>query len=284
MKPYFASPVIKKFSQITGAKLLMNSEQKHGGGLFLFPDGRRQFFLLTQTGFLNPMGSAGAVRYRSCGSFLIGHFGYQSAEGRVFPFHETHNASGAPPRTQEEVLDEARIYAAQLGWPVVLKTNRSRGSAFRTTRIARADDEFRIGCDEIFELEDNLFVQRFYQGNSYYCVVVDDRIGFAYQQPSLSASNLFPLSDVTDSVHPDISQLCVAVCRDLRLRVGGVRLITDDISRPLARYVILQVDRSPNFEAFSGIGALQQELAEALLLELLIKESQSSMGVTASSH
>jgi len=151
MGAYFTASVIRQLAAQHQAQLILSSEQEHGGCLLIFPDGRRRYFLLNDTGLVNSLGSAAAVRDRACGAFLLDHFGYNAAKGRLFPYHETQTYDGSRPRSREEVLADGLAYAEQLGWPVVLKANRDQEQRF--ARLVTTPDEFFVECANIFTQE-----------------------------------------------------------------------------------------------------------------------------------
>jgi len=111
--------------------------------------------------------------------------------------------------------------------------------------------------------------QHFYAGNSYCCIVLENQVELAYQQPSLVALDPATLLDLTETIHPDYADLCVRICRDLGLNLGGVELTAPDITQPLSDYVILQVDHSPSALDFATLGERQRERVEQFYRRLL---------------
>jgi D-alanine-D-alanine ligase-like ATP-grasp enzyme len=65
--------------------------------------------------------------------------------------------------------------------------------------------------------------------------------------------------DVTDEIHSEVAQLCIAVTRAMGLRLCGVDLITEQhISQPTA-LTILEVNSSPGLDNYAALGELQRE-------------------------
>jgi hypothetical protein len=263
MSAYFTTAIMRQFAAQHQAQLILSSEQEHGGGLLIFPNGQRQYFLLNETGLINSLGNAAAVRDRACGAFLLDHFGYKAAKTRLFPYHETQTYDGSAPRSRQEVLADGLAYAQQLGWPVVLKSNRDQEQ--RLVRLVNAPDEFADACQDIFQAEENVLIQPLYRGNSYCCIVLEHQVEIAYQQPSLANPEPTTLLDLTETIHLDYADICTRICRDLGLNLGGVELIAPDITQPLSDYVILQVDHSPSLLEFATLG----ERVERFYLRIL---------------
>jgi len=112
------------------------------------------------------------------------------------------------------------------------------------------------------------------------CVVLNNQVEFAYQQLSLNAQGPTGLLDITERCTPDYANLCVHICLDLGLRLGGVELIAADITQPLADYVIIQVDRSPDLLDFVELGELQKARAEQFYCVYLRMQSSEKRQLT----
>ena len=51
--------------------------------------------------------------------------------------------------------------------------------------------------------------------------------------------------DVTPHVHPDFMNIAVSATRDMGLRLCGVDILTDDITRPMTDYRIIEMNGAP---------------------------------------
>ncbi|MBD2342777.1 cyanophycin synthetase [Anabaena subtropica] len=75
--------------------------------------------------------------------------------------------------------------------------------------------------------------------------------------------------DVTDSIHPDFQKLALNVTKDMGLRLMGLDIITQDITRPMVDYVIIEVNGSPGLTHYASIGDVQTKRVEYLYLKVL---------------
>ncbi len=265
--PYFTVPVLQEYAARHHAQLLLNSTDEHGGGVLMFPDGRRQLFMLNDTGLVNPLGAKAAARDRSCGLFLLDHFGHARVPARLFPVDEAQRADGRAPHTREQVLQAALAYAGEIGWPVVLKVNRNRRQGL--ARLAEHPEALIAGCLALFEAKENVLIQPFIPGNTYSCAVFDGQVEYVLQRPGLQDGVTQPWRDATTALHPDLARLCIRICADLGLRLGQVDLIGPDLGQPTPAHVVLQVDYAPDLRHLARLGSAQQARAADLCLRLL---------------
>lgn len=75
--------------------------------------------------------------------------------------------------------------------------------------------------------------------------------------------------DVTKEMHPDFQKLAISVTKDMGLRLGGVDIITRDITQPMQDYVIIEINASPGLEHYASIGEQQMKVVEELYLKIL---------------
>lgn len=75
--------------------------------------------------------------------------------------------------------------------------------------------------------------------------------------------------DVTDNIHPDFQKLALNVTKDMGLRLMGLDIITQDITRPMVDYVIIEVNGSPGLTHYASIGDIQTKRVEDLYLKVL---------------
>jgi D-alanine-D-alanine ligase-like ATP-grasp enzyme len=75
--------------------------------------------------------------------------------------------------------------------------------------------------------------------------------------------------EVTAQMHPGYAELCIRLCRDFDLRLGGVDLLTADITLPVGDHVILELNASPGIRHFASLGAEQDRKARDLYRRLV---------------
>ena len=75
--------------------------------------------------------------------------------------------------------------------------------------------------------------------------------------------------DVTKEIHPDFQKLAISVTKDIGLRLGGVDIITSDITQPMQDYVIIEINGAPGLEHYASIGEEQMKVVEELYLKIL---------------
>jgi D-alanine-D-alanine ligase-like ATP-grasp enzyme len=107
-----------------------------------------------------------------------------------------------------------------------------------------------------------------------------NRLGYSYssvpeKNQSLRVSDAANLSsggrvyDYTPVVHDDFRRLAVEIAGDMGLKFCGVDVITDDLSRPLKEYVVLEINASPGLAHFSSLGTEQFEIVKKIYLDML---------------
>ncbi len=75
--------------------------------------------------------------------------------------------------------------------------------------------------------------------------------------------------DVTKQIHPDFQKLAISVTKDIGLRLGGVDIITSDITQPMQDYAIIEINGAPGLEHYAAIGEQQMKVVEELYLKIL---------------
>ena len=75
--------------------------------------------------------------------------------------------------------------------------------------------------------------------------------------------------DVTKQMHPDFQKLAISAIKDMGLRLGGVDIITSDITQPMQEYVIIEINGAPGLEHYAAIGEEQMKVVEELYLKIL---------------
>jgi D-alanine-D-alanine ligase-like ATP-grasp enzyme len=76
--------------------------------------------------------------------------------------------------------------------------------------------------------------------------------------------------DVTDRVHADFRSLCVAITRDMGLRLCGVDLMVEgDIANRPGKYWVLEINAAPGLDHYVKTGRAQLRIVEGLYLTVL---------------
>jgi len=78
--------------------------------------------------------------------------------------------------------------------------------------------------------------------------------------------------DVTEDIHPDFCNLAVKVTKDMDLKLCGVDIITDDITKPIngQNYIILEINSAPGLSNYALMGEQQMKIVEELYRKILI--------------
>jgi D-alanine-D-alanine ligase-like ATP-grasp enzyme len=71
--------------------------------------------------------------------------------------------------------------------------------------------------------------------------------------------------DITAQLHPSTAKLAVRIAHDMGLTLCGVDIMTtDDISRPLKDYCIVEINASPGLDHYARLGTKQKKTVEQL--------------------
>ena len=82
--------------------------------------------------------------------------------------------------------------------------------------------------------------------------------------------------EVTAELHPGYADVCIRLCRDFGLRLGGVDLLTTDITAPVGDYAVLELNATPGIRHFAAMGEAQDRKARALYRRILTGLSEAS--------
>jgi D-alanine-D-alanine ligase-like ATP-grasp enzyme len=172
-RPPFVTDIIQRVAPKIGARVMVEPEYGFVG-LITFKSGKRVLFR-DRNFNINPLGSSEIARDKGYSEFFLKQFGYRTPEGQTC-FSERLNERLATRRTVDDGFDFAR----GLGFPVILKPNNlSQGALVVKVHNKR---EFYAAAKRIFKRVAVMVVQRFYGGNDYRIVVLDDEVISAYQR------------------------------------------------------------------------------------------------------
>lgn len=76
--------------------------------------------------------------------------------------------------------------------------------------------------------------------------------------------------DFTNEIHQDFKTLAVHITKDMWLRFCGVDIITNDITQPLDKYSIIEINWAPWLDNYAAIWVKQTKRVEDLYLKILI--------------
>ncbi|MCW5315937.1 cyanophycin synthetase [Nostoc sp. KVJ3] len=173
METPFITSIIQKVAEEIGAVVLVDPECSFVG-LITFKNGNKTFFRTARFS-INSSGSVAIAKDKSVSSFFLNNFGYKVTEGKTFFSEEL----------CEEIvnirnIDAGFYYAKALGFPVIVKPiNLSQG--IFVTKIYNKQEYYQT-AKKILQKVSGFIVERFYSGNDYRIVVLDDEVVSAYQR------------------------------------------------------------------------------------------------------
>ena len=165
--------IIQKVALQIGAVVLLEPEYKLVGHI-TFKNGKRSVFSYAKLN-INGLASAELVKDKAYSNFFLKQLGYRVTEGKTF-FTDQLCAKIAHPRN----IDDGFNYAQSIGFPVIVKPlNLSQG--ILVTKVYNQAEYYDV-AHKIFEIKSGLIVEKFYSGNDYRIVVLDDEVITAYQR------------------------------------------------------------------------------------------------------
>ena len=173
METPFVTSIIQKVAEEIGAVVLVDPECTFVG-LITFKNGNKTFFRTTRFS-INSSASAAIAKDKGVSSFFLNKFGYKVTEGKTF-FSEELCEEIANPRN----IDAGFYYAKELGFPLIVKPiNLSQGTF--VTKVHNKKEYYQA-AKKILQKISGFIVERFYSGNDYRIVVLDDEVVSAYQR------------------------------------------------------------------------------------------------------
>ncbi len=165
--------IIQKAALQIGAIVLVEPEYGLVGHI-TFKNGKRSVFTHAKLN-INGFASAELAKDKAYSNFFLKQFGYRVTEGKTF-FTDKLCAKLAYPRN----IDDGFDYAQQIGFPVIVKPlNLSQG--ILVTKVHNQAEYYDV-ANKIFAIKSGLIVEKFYTGNDYRIVVLDNEIIAAYQR------------------------------------------------------------------------------------------------------
>ncbi|MTJ12410.1 cyanophycin synthetase [Anabaena sp. UHCC 0187] len=165
--------IIKKVALQIGAVVLVEPEYEFVGHI-TFKNGKRSVFSYAKLD-INGLASADLAKDKAYANFFLKQFGYRVTEGKTF-FADKLCAKLANPRN----IDDGFNYAQSMGFPVIVKPlNLSQG--ILVTKVYNQAEYYDV-ANKIFQIKSGLIVEKFYSGNDYRIVVLDNEVIAAYQR------------------------------------------------------------------------------------------------------
>ncbi|MBK1986365.1 cyanophycin synthetase [Sphaerospermopsis aphanizomenoides BCCUSP55] len=169
--------ILQKLAIEMGASVLIEPESELIGHI-TFKNGKTTVFNNTRLN-INGFGSAHLAQDKGFSNYFLHQLGYKVTEGKTF-FNEKICAKIANPRN----VDDGWDYAQELGLPVIVKPlNLSLG--ILVTKVYDKSEYYEVAA-RIFNINSGLIVERFYSGNDFRILVLDNEIIAAYQRIPLS--------------------------------------------------------------------------------------------------
>lgn len=156
-----------------GAVVVVDPEYSFVGHI-TFKNGNKACFSHTKLN-INGFGSAEIAKDKAYSNFFLKHFGYKVTEGQTF-FSNKLCSKIASDRN----IDAGFDYAKELGFPVIVKPiNLSQGRF--VTKVYNKTEYYQV-AKKILRITPGFIVERFYVGNDYRIVVMDDEVLAVYQR------------------------------------------------------------------------------------------------------
>jgi len=173
METPFVTSIIQKVAEQIGAVVLVDPECPFVG-LITFKNGNKTFFRTSRFS-INSSGSVAIAKDKGVSSFFLNKFGYKVTEGETF-FSEELCEEVANCRN----IDAGFSYAKELGFPVIVKPLNLSQGVF-VTKVYNKQEYYQV-AKKILQKISGFIVERFYNGNDYRIVVLDDEVVSAYQR------------------------------------------------------------------------------------------------------
>ncbi|MFN9960750.1 MAG: cyanophycin synthetase [bacterium] len=175
----FTASILKKVATEMGATVVIEPEYELIGHITI-KNGKITVFDNTRFN-INGFGSANLAQDKAFSNYFLGKLGYQVTEGKTF-FNDKMCAKVANPRN----IHDGWNYAQELGFPVIVKPlNLSLG--ILVTKVYNKQEYYQV-AEKILATQSVLIVERFYQGNDFRILVLDNEVIAAYQRIPLSVT------------------------------------------------------------------------------------------------
>ncbi|MDR1398341.1 MAG: hypothetical protein LBJ41_00250 [Treponema sp.] len=176
-KTYSVTEFLKGLVPKMNATLISEPEFENVG-LIIFENGKKEFYKNTSFS-LNSFAPAEIAKDKNYTNFFLKRMGYNVPEGQTF-FSDTLNKRLRIKRTIYDGFE----YAKSIGFPIIIKPNNfSQGRL--VTKVFN-EEEYYETAERIFDITDVMLVERFYYGNDFRVLVLDEDVFAAYQREPLN--------------------------------------------------------------------------------------------------
>ncbi|MEA5617770.1 cyanophycin synthetase [Cronbergia sp. UHCC 0137] len=165
--------ILHKVALQIGATIIVEPEYELVGHI-TFKNGKKTCFSTTKLN-INGFGSAYLAKDKAYSNFFLKQFGYRTTQGQTF-FNDQLCAKLNKPRN----INDGLIFAQEIGFPVIVKPlNLSQG--ILVTKVYN-QIEYYEAANKILQIHSGIIVEKFYSGNDYRIVVLDNEIIAVYQR------------------------------------------------------------------------------------------------------
>ncbi len=171
--------LLHKIAPLIGATVFLEPHWNMVGQI-VFKSGKKSYFRYN-TVDLNPVGSSDIAKDKDYANLFMERMGYPIVPGSK-TFFSDRWADAI--RVEGRKIDDAYVYAEQLGFPVIIKPN--SGSQGTGVALVHTKEEFYKGMRTIFKRDKVALVQKLVPGKDYRLVVLDDMVISAYERVALS--------------------------------------------------------------------------------------------------
>lgn len=157
-----------------------------------------------------------------------------------------------------------RVFAAYKRTPLTIV---GTGTKTIKTLIEEAKTKIETSGNGKINLNDERIKQTLIKvGRTKNQVLNKDETLILLQNANISSGG--QMEDVTAIIHPTVKKLAIQIARDFNLVLCGIDIISKDIAKPDANYVILEINSAPALKHYASIGSFQLRRTERLYTQI----------------
>ena len=184
------------------------------------------------------------------------------------------NACGIPTPEGHIVkrMEDAWIAAQNIGLPVTIHTHDSNHRNLVARPKLNTYDEVNTAFQQALDnTESDILIEQFMPGNNYRLLIMEQQLIAAVQVIDSTSSN------VTDQIHPSITEIALLALRIVGLDIAGIDLIIDDISRPFdeQRGAITGICSNPDLRCYIKHEHVPPKQVGAVIIDHLFSPEES---------
>lgn len=124
------------------------------------------------------------------------------------------------------------------------------------------------GRDTIIHFNDYRILQILKRNKMTFDTILDEnRVLFLLDNANLSSGGM--LIDKTKSIHNDYSSICINITKDMSLKLCGIDLMTNDLTKPLSDHVIIEINSAPGLKRFAELGDEEFNIVDQLYMDIV---------------